>query len=104
MAPQFTSAQRADVYRLMYRLNRAFHFIVQCLDELDKTGICTARDMKEARGLVQEVQLEIMTGVLNPLESIENNDWAFFGKTRLALEKRLRGPEPKQRKKAARQK
>jgi hypothetical protein len=101
-APQFTSGERQDVYRLMFLLNRSFHFIVQRLDELDKTGICTARDMKEMRGLTQEVQLEINTGVLNSLESIENDDWAQFGKVRIALERRLRGPEPKPHKKAAR--
>lgn len=100
-APQFTSGERSNVYRLMFLLNRSFHFIVQRLDELDKTGICTARDMNEMRGLTQEVQLEINTGVLNSLESIENDDWAQFGKVRIALERRLRGQEPKQRRKAA---
>jgi hypothetical protein len=87
-APILTSAERLNVYRLMFLLNRSFHFIVQRLDELTKTGIC---DLREMRGLTQEVQLEINTGVLNSLDSIENNDWAQFGKVRTALEKRLKG-------------
>lgn len=98
MASQLTSAERANVYRLLFLLNRDFDFIVQHLTALEATGICRSRDMKEACGLAQEVQLEIMTGVLNSLESIENDDWAFFGKVRIALEKRLRGPEPKRKK------
>jgi hypothetical protein len=98
-APQFTSGERSNVYRLMFLLNRSFHFIVQQLDELAQTGICTARDLREMRGLTQEVQLEINTGMLNSLESVEMNDWAQFGKVRIALEKRLRGSEPKRRKK-----
>ena len=101
-APQFTSGERQDVYRLMFLLNRSFHFIVQRLDELAQTGICTSRDLKEMRGLTQEVQLEINTGVLNSLESVEMNDWAQFGKVRIALEKRLRGPESKRRRKSGR--
>lgn len=101
-APQFTSGERQDVYRLMFLLNRSFHFIFQRLDELAQTGICTSRDLKEMRGLTQEVQLEINTGVLNSLESVEMNDWAQFGKVRIALERRLRGPEPKRRRKSGR--
>lgn len=92
-APNFSSGERMHVYRLLFLLNRSFHLIVQRLEELDKTGICRSRDLREMRGLTQEVQLEINTGVLNSLESIENNDWAHFGKVRTALEKRLKGPQ-----------
>ncbi len=90
-APTLTSNERASVYRLLFLLNRSFDLIVQRLDALDKTGLFTARDLREMRGLTQEVQLEINTGLLNSLESVENNDHAQFGKVRIALEKRLRG-------------
>jgi hypothetical protein len=90
-APQFSSGERMEVYRLLFLLNRSFHLIVQRLEELDKTGIVKSRDLTEMRGLTQEVQLEINTGVLNSLEPLEDNDWAHFGKVRTAMEKRLRG-------------
>lgn len=90
-APNFNSGERMHVYRLLFLLNRSFHLIVQRLEELDKAGICRSRDLLEMRGLAQEVQLEINTGVLNSLESVEDNDWAHFGKVRTAMEKRLRG-------------
>jgi len=90
-APRLTSSERAEVYRRLFLLNRSFDLIVQRLDELAKTGLFTSRDLREMRGLTQEVQLEINTGLLNSLESVENNDWAQFGKVRIALEKRLRG-------------
>lgn len=95
-APQFTSGERMDVYRKIFLLNRSFHFVVQRLEELGKIGILNARDLRDMLGTTQEVQLEINTVLLNPLDSVENNDWAHFGNIRKAMEKRLRGREAKQ--------
>jgi hypothetical protein len=92
-APRLTSSERAEVYRLFFLLNRSFDLIVQRLDELGQTGLFTSRDLREMRGLTQEVQLEINTGLLDSFESVENDDWAHFGKVRIALEKRLRDPD-----------
>jgi hypothetical protein len=74
----------------MFLLNRSFHLILLRLDELKP--LLTPLDLKEMRGMTQEIQLGINTGVLNTLDSAENNDHAHFGKTRLALEKRLKKP------------
>ena len=98
-ASNFTSGERQDVYRLMFLLNRSFHFIVQRLEELGKTNVMNARDLKDALGLTQEVQLGINTAVLDTLDSVENDDWAQFGKVRIAMEKRLKTPLPEQRRK-----
>ena len=96
-APQFTSEQRAEVYRRMFLLNRAFHFIVRRLQELTKTGIFNRRDIRETIGLTQEVQLDVNTALLDPLRKAEEHDFAQFGKVRIALEKRLKRPLPKPR-------
>jgi len=66
---------------------------------LGKTSVLNARDLRDMLGLAQEVQLEINTGLLNQLDSIENDDWAQFGKVRIALEKRLKTPLPEGRRK-----
>ena len=81
-----------EVYRRIFLLNRSFHFIVVGLEELGKNSLLNARDLRDMLGLTQEVQLEINTGLLNQLGSIENDDWARFGKVRIALEKRLKTP------------
>jgi hypothetical protein len=88
--PRLSSGERAEVYRLIFRLNRSFHFIIQRLDELAQTRLFNPRDLREMRGFTQEVQLEINTGLLDPLESVEMDDWAQFGKVRKAMEKRLK--------------
>lgn len=94
-ALKFNSRERVDVYRQIFLLNRSFHFIVQLLEELGQTRIFDSCTLKEMRGLAQELQTEINTVLLNSLESVEMNDWAQFGKVRIALEKRLKGSEPK---------
>lgn len=95
----FTSGERQEVYRLMFLLNRSFHLIVQRLEELGKTSIVNARDLKDALGLTQEVQLGINTMLLDQLDPCENDDWAQFGKVRIAMEKRLKTPLPERRRK-----
>jgi hypothetical protein len=67
--------------------------IVQRLDDLAQARIFNARDIREMCGLAQEVQLEINTTLLGPLDSLEHNDWGEFGKVRIAIEKRLRDPD-----------
>lgn len=89
-APHFNSAERMDVYRSMFLLNRSFHLIVLRLDEVKH--LMSKQDLKDMIGLTQEVQLEINTAVLNTLESVENGDHAAFGKVRIALERRLKKP------------
>jgi len=92
-ASRLTSSERAEVYRLLFLLNRSFDLIVQRLDALGQTGLFTARDLREMRGLTQEVQLEINTGLLDSFEPVEHDDWGQFGKVRMAMEKRLRDPD-----------
>ena len=92
-APRLTSSERARVYRLLFLLNRSFDLIVQRLDELGQTGLFTRRDLREMRGLTQEVQLEINALLLGPLDSLEHDDWGTFGRVRIAMEKRLRDPD-----------
>lgn len=92
-ALNLTSGERMDVYRRMFLLNRSFHLIVQRLDELTQIRIVSPKEIKEMIGLTQEVQLEINTLLLGPLDSLEHDDWAVFGKVRIAQEKRLRDPD-----------
>jgi hypothetical protein len=92
-ALNLTSGERMDVYRRIFLLNRSFHFIVQRLDELTQVRIVSPKQIKEMIGLTQEVQLEINTLLLEPLDSLELEDWGVFGKVRMAQEKRLRDPD-----------
>ena len=95
-ATKLTSGERQDVYRSLFQLNHYFHGIVLRLDELKQ--FLTSQDLRDMRGLTQEVQTEINHLVLSRLESIEERDWATFGKVRTALERRLKEPQRKRRK------
>jgi hypothetical protein len=87
---QFTSGERAEVYRCIFQLNRAFHFIVQRLEELARFPIFKKREFRELAGLTQELQTEINVALLDSLRNAEDYDLAQFGKVRIAMEKRLR--------------
>jgi hypothetical protein len=89
-APNFTSGERMAVYRSMFLLNRSFHLALQRLDEL--ADLLSPQALKDMRGLTQEVQLEINTLLLDRLPSLEEDDFAQFGKVRTAMEKRLKSP------------
>jgi hypothetical protein len=93
----FTSEERMGIYRRLFLLNRSFHLIVMRLDELKP--LLTAQDLKDMRGMTQEIQLGINTALLSSLDSAENDDWAQFGKVRMAMEKRLKTPLPESRQK-----
>jgi hypothetical protein len=95
VVPELTSGERRDVYLRIFLLNRSFHSIVQRLDELKQ--FLSSQDLRDMRGLAQEVQMEINTLLLERLSSIEDNDWAHFGKVRTALEKRLKEPPGKRK-------
>jgi len=87
--PKMTTADRLRVYHSMFRLNRAFHMAVESLGELAE--FFSPQELREMRGLTQEVQTEISSLLLDRLHSIELDDWGQFGKIRAAMEKRLRG-------------
>lgn len=88
---RLNSRERMEVYRRLFLLNRSFTRIAQLLDELTQSPIFKARDLREMRGLAEEVQLEINTVLLNPLELAEQDDWTQCGKVRKAMEKKLQG-------------
>lgn len=86
-----SSEQRLAVYTLLFQLNRSFHLIVSRLSDSGNLGIWEPHDLREMLGLVQEVQLEINTLFLDRFGSIEDRDFAHYGKVRTAMEKRLKG-------------
>jgi len=91
MAKQnLTSEERLNVYRVLFQINRHFHLIVTRLSDSGRMSILEPNDIKEMLGLTQEMQLEINTLFLDRFGTIEDNDFARFGKIRMAMEKRLK--------------
>ena len=76
----FTDRERLEVYRRLTLLNGSFSLIAQLLDELAQTSTLSASDLRAMRGRAQQIQLELNTKLLNPLESAEQSDHAQFGK------------------------
>ena len=91
--PKLTSSERAEVYRLIFLLNRSFDFIVQHLDAIQKTGLFKSEVAKLFPSFTQELQAEFNQEFLEDLHQLELDDWGEYGKARHRYEKHLRDPD-----------
>ena len=85
--------KKLHVYHILYRLNLSFSNIVGHCRALQEAGSLTAKSSKVFQGYAQELQAEINQELLERMHDDELEDWARFGKIRLAEEKRLRDPD-----------
>jgi hypothetical protein len=91
--PRLTSRERAEVYRLLFLLNRSFDFIIQHLQTLQKIGLSKSKAAKPFPKFIQELQAEFNQQFLEDLHQIELDDWNEYGKARQKYEKHLRDPD-----------
>jgi hypothetical protein len=87
------AAQKAHIYRILYRLNLSFARIVDSCRELQGTRVFRAEFTRLHRAFAQELQAEINEEVLGILHGIESDDLYRFGKVRDARDKELRDPD-----------
>ena len=86
-------AQKAQIYRILYRLNLSFARIVTCCSELQESGVFRPKFTRLHQAFAQELQAEINEEVLGILLDIETDDVNRFGKIRDARDKELRDPD-----------
>jgi hypothetical protein len=87
------AAQKAQIYRILYRLNFSFVRIVDSCRELHGTGVFRTKFTRLYQAFAQELQAEINEDVLEILHGIESDDLYRFGKVRDARDKELRDPD-----------
>jgi hypothetical protein len=87
------AAQKAQIYRTLYRLNLSFVRIVNCCRELEGSGVFRSKFTRLHQAFAQELQAQINEEVLSILLDIESDDLNRFGKVRDAWEKELRDPD-----------
>jgi hypothetical protein len=92
-APRLTSRERAEVYRLIFLLNRSFDFVIRNLDAIQKTGLFKSKSSKLFPSFTQELQAEFNQEFLENLHQFELDDWGEYGKARHKYEKHLRDPD-----------
>lgn len=91
--PVAAKQPKADIYRTLYRLNRAFDFITEQLPALVEAGLIGRKSLRDFQGYTQELQAEFNQELLEAQHQIELDDWGRFGKIRQAREKELRDPD-----------
>jgi hypothetical protein len=88
-----TPTNKVEIYRLLYRLNRAFGFVVEQLQKLEPMKLIPPKDMKLFQANAQELQAEINDLMVENLQPLEMQDAHTFEKVRIAREKELRDPD-----------
>ncbi len=84
-----TKQPKANTYRTLYRLNRAFDFITEQLQATGRAGLLSRKMLQTFLAFNQELQSDINQTVLNTLETREAADWDKFGKVRNRIEKEI---------------
>lgn len=84
---------KADIYRTLFRINRAFDSITEQLPTLIQAGLLSRKSLRDFQGYTQELQAEFNQQFLEDLHQLELDDWARYGKVRQAREKELRDPD-----------
>lgn len=84
---------KSNIYRTLYRLNRAFDFITEQLPTLVQSGLLSKKSLRDFQGYTQELQAEFNQQLLEELHQLELDDWGHFGKIRQAREKELSDPD-----------
>jgi hypothetical protein len=69
---------KANTYRTLYRVNRAFDFITEQLGQLGRAGMLDKKHTFQA--FTQELQAEINHQASEDFQATEETDWARFGK------------------------
>ena len=84
------ATQKAQIYRILYRLNLSFARVVDSCRELQETQVFRSKFTRLHQAFAQELQAEINDEVLSILLDIETDDLNRFGKVRDARDKELR--------------
>ena len=87
------AAQKARIYRTLYRLNLSFARIVDSCQELQETGVFRSKFTRLHQAFAQGLQAQINEEVLSTLLDVESDDLNRFGKVRDAWEKELCDPD-----------
>jgi len=78
---------KTNTYGSLYSINHAFQEIAERLKQLEDRGILTPVFAEAQRIAVEETRAGINHAVLGAMQRAEQDDWAYFGRLRLARER-----------------
>lgn len=87
------ATNKIEIYRLLYKLNHGFGFVVEQLRQMEATKFFSTKSLRNFQGFTQELQAEFNQEFLELLHQLELDDWGRYGKVRQAREKELSDPD-----------
>lgn len=84
---------KAEIYNALASLNHGFDVVLESLKVLQEEGVLTADYLQDNSVFVEELRAGINHMIVEKLAARETEDWAHFGKMRIAIEE-LQKAEP----------
>ncbi len=81
-------AGKTRVYGSLYSINHAFQEIAEHLKRLEEGQVLTPEFAETRRVAVEELRAGINHGIAAHMLAAEQDDWAYFGKLRIAQEEK----------------
>lgn len=79
-----------EIYNALATLNRGFGLVLESLKIMEQQGIVTAEYVQQQTEIAEEFRASLNHMVLDKMISREEDDWANFGKLKIATEARLK--------------
>jgi len=88
--PKATSENKTQAYGSLYSINHAFQEIGEHLQRLEERQVLTPEFAEERRTAIEELRAGINHGIAAHMLSTEQEDWARFGRLRIAQDQKQR--------------
>ena len=85
---------KSEIYNALAAINRGFDVMLESLTILETEGLLSADYLQQQREIAEEVRAGLNHTVLGKMLVREEDDWAHFGKMRVATEARLKTTMP----------
>ena len=79
-------AGKTHAYGSLYSINHAFQEIAEHLKQLEERQVLTPEFAEARRIALEELRAGINHGIAAHMLAAEQDDWAYFGKLRIAQE------------------
>lgn len=81
-------AEKTHIYGSLYSINHAFQEIAEHLKRLEERQVLTPDFAEARRTAIEELRAGINHGIAAHMLASEQEDWAHFGKLRIAQERK----------------
>lgn len=81
---------KSEIYGALAAINRSFDVVLESFTILQTEDVLTADYIRQQKEIAEELRPGINHAILEKMLAREEDDWAHFGKLKIATEARLK--------------